>query len=69
MENEETVSETDTGLQSQELKISKLAIASIAFGVLGPFSSGAMWVLSFSNFLTIGKSFIVVPFPAVWRGY
>lgn len=53
MGNEITLSEIDIDSQSQELKTSRLAIASAVFGILGPFSSGTMWIVSFNDFLTV----------------
>ena len=53
MENEETiseaetVSETDTNLQSQKSKTSRLAITSMVFAILGPFLFGPMFILMF----------------------
>ena len=53
MENEETiseaetVSETDTNLQSQKSKTSRLAITSMVFAIFGPFLFGPMFILMF----------------------
>lgn len=58
MVNEEVISEIDTILQSKP-KTSKLAIVSIVFGILGPFSAGTMWLASCSNFLKIGSPLII----------
>ena len=61
MENEGTISETEIaseiGIDSQIQKegVSKLAVASMVFGILGPFSAGFLWVVSLSLFLTVGK--------------
>ena len=62
MVNEETISEIDTDAQSQKREISRFAIASMVFGMLGPFTAGAMWILSFNDFFTIRSSLIVVLF-------
>ena len=61
MENEGTISEieiaSEIGIdsQAQEERVSKLAVASMVFGILGPFSAGFLWVVSLSLFLTVGK--------------
>lgn len=47
MESEETISETDTNLQSQKSKTSRLAITSMVFAILGPFLFGPMFILMF----------------------
>ena len=68
MENEGTIdeteilSETDIDLQIQKVKISKLAVTSMVFGILGPLSAGALWIVSFSDFLTIGSPRIITFF-------
>ena len=68
MENEGTISETEivseTGLdlQDQRAKTSKLAVLSIIFGVLGPFSSGTLWIVSFSDFLSMGAHHLITLF-------
>ena len=62
MVNEEAISETNISLQSQKTEISKLAIMSLMFGILGPFSCGAMWIMSCNDFFTIGTPIIIVPF-------
>lgn len=43
----ETVSETDSNLQSQKPKTSRLAITSMVFAILGPFLFGPMFILMF----------------------
>ena len=43
----EAVSETDTNLQSQKPKTSRLAITSMVFAILGPFLFGPMFILMF----------------------
>ena len=48
--------------QCQKAKISKLAIASVIFGVSGPFFSGVMWVVSCNNFLTTASPLVIAPF-------
>ena len=60
MVNDETIIESDAILQSKS-KTSKLAIVSVVFGILGPFSAGAMWLTSRSQFLNIGSS-PMIPF-------
>jgi len=68
MENEGTIdeteilSETDIDLRIQKVKISKLAVTSMVFGILGPLSAGALWIVSFSDFLTIGSPRIITFF-------
>jgi len=34
----------------------------MVFGMLGPFSAGAMWIISFNNFLVIARPFFVALF-------
>ena len=61
MENEGTISEIeiaseiDIDSQAQKERVSKLAVASVVFGILGPFSAGFLWVVSLSYFLTVEK--------------
>lgn len=68
MENEGTISETEVASeigidsQAQKERVSKLAVASVVFGILGPFSAGALWIVSFSDFLTIGNPNIITFF-------
>ena len=62
MINGEIVTDIDADVQSQELRMSRLAIASIVFGILGPFSAGAMWILSYCGFLKFAQPIIVAPF-------
>ena len=45
----------ETESQNIQQSICKLAIASLALGIIGPFTAGALWVLSLNNFLNIGK--------------
>lgn len=59
MEEEESLSQIYTDTLSQEAKLCKLAVASLVFGILGPLSAGAMWVVSFSNFITIGHPLVI----------
>jgi hypothetical protein len=61
---EEAVSEIDTDSQSQKPRISRLAITSLAFGVLGPFCFGAMWIVSLLSFhdLVVASPYIMTPF-------
>jgi len=51
MENEENIIQADVVSQSREPRVSSLAIASAVFGILGPFSSGAMWIASINDFV------------------
>jgi len=62
MVNEETITETYSTAESHEQRISKLAVTSMVFGVLGPFSAGTMWILSFNNFFTTRNPLIMVLF-------
>lgn len=62
MENKEIISEIYSRAESQEPKISALAVASIVFAILGPFSSGAMWILSFNNFFTVPSPLVMALF-------
>ena len=68
MVNEETIFELYSDAESQERRISKLAVASVVFAILGPFSSGAMWILSFNSFFAIRNSLVMVLFScgAAW---
>lgn len=59
---EETISEIDINSQGRKPKTSKLAVMSMVFGVLGPFSCGAIWIVSFNDFLKIGNGFIMAAF-------
>ena len=59
---EETISEIYSNTESQEQRISKLAVASMVFGILGPFASGAMWILSFNSLFAIRSPHIMVLF-------
>lgn len=40
-------------------RTSVLAVASLVFGVLGPFSAGAMWIVSFNDFINVENRIIV----------
>ena len=68
MENEATLGETqlvdETGIDSQpqEVKVSKLAVASMVFAILGPFSTGALWIVSLSEFLSVGDPTVITLF-------
>ena len=62
MQNEATVGPVDIDSQSHSLKTSGLAVASAAFAIMGPFTAGFMWILSFNNCLTMGSSFILALF-------
>lgn len=62
MVNEETISGIYSGAESEEPRISKLAVASMVFGILGPFSSGAMWVLSFNSLFAVRSPVITALF-------
>ncbi|MHC4623773.1 MAG: hypothetical protein ACYS4W_07705 [Planctomycetota bacterium] len=65
MENGAALSDIYFDGTHQMPKISKLAVASVVFGVLGPFSAGAMWVASFTRFLTIGNPVAIGLFSCV----
>ena len=62
MTMEETISEIDINSQGRKPKTSKLAVMSMVFGVLGPFFCGAIWIVSFNDFLKIGNGFIMAAF-------
>ena len=62
MENEEIIDQTDIDLPGREARISRLAVASVVFGVLGPFTAGAMWILSLNDFLTVPNPIITAIF-------
>ncbi len=68
MENEaalnemQLVDETGIDSQPQEVKVSKLAVASMVFAILGPFSTGALWIVSLSGFLSVGDPTIITLF-------
>jgi hypothetical protein len=62
MENEETLSEICFDSFHQMPKTSKLAVISLAFGILGPLSAGVVWVASFNDFLTIANPVIIAIF-------
>ena len=36
-----------------------MALASAVFGIVGPLSAGAMWVVSFNKFLRLGNPLII----------
>jgi hypothetical protein len=65
MENEaalnemQLVDETGIDSQPQEVKVSKLAVASMVFAILGPFSTGALWIVSLSEFLSVGDPTVI----------
>lgn len=62
MENEETLSQTYAGAQCHEPRISGLAVGSLVFGALGPFSSGVMWILTLNDLSTQRSPFMMVVF-------
>jgi len=68
VENEAVINETqattETGVESQiqEPRVSKLAVASLVFGIFGPFSAGTLRVLSFADFLSVGNPRIITLF-------
>ena len=59
---EEIINEIDINSQSTKPMISKLAIVSAVFGILGPFFTGAMWIVMCNNFLTLGSPLVIAPF-------
>ena len=61
MENEENIMETDAVIQSREPRVSRLAVTSAVFGMLGPFSSGVMWIASINDFV-IRRHFVMTLF-------
>ena len=52
--------ETDAVIQSKP-KISKMAVFSVVFGILGPLSAGTVFLISSSNFMNIEYPFIMSP--------
>ena len=62
MVSEETISGIYSDAERQERRISKLAVTSMVFGILGPFSSGAMWILSFNSLFAIRSHVIMALF-------
>jgi hypothetical protein len=62
MENEQIIDENFREALSTEPRISALAVSSLCFGMLGPFFAGAMWVLSFNDFIAIEDTVIVAVF-------
>lgn len=62
MVNEETISEVYNDAESQEQRISKLAVTSMVFAILGPFSSGALWILSFNSLFAVRSPLIMALF-------
>jgi uncharacterized membrane protein len=60
MVNGEIISESDAALQSKS-ETSKLAIVSVVFGILGPLTTGVMWLTSRNQFLNTGSP-LIVPF-------
>jgi hypothetical protein len=62
MENELIIGEFPGETLSTEPRISALAVASLVFGMLGPFFAGAMWVLSFSKFITVENTPLIAVF-------
>jgi len=61
MQNEENIIQTDALIQSTEPRVSRLAVTSAVFGMLGPFSSGVMWIASINDFV-IRRHFIMTLF-------
>jgi len=68
MQNEAIMNPVDIDSQSQDLKISGLAISSAVFAIMGPFTAGFMWILSFNNCLTTGASFTLAFFSCSMAG-
>ena len=62
MLNEEAMSEIYSDAESRERRICRLAVTSIVFGILGSFSSGAMWILSFNSLVAIRSPLIMALF-------
>ena len=55
MKNEEVVTYPCAEGLNAEPRTSMLAVASLVFGVLGPFSAGTMWIISFNDFITVAN--------------
>jgi uncharacterized membrane protein len=64
MVNCEIINESEATVQLKS-ETSKLALVSVASGILGPLSAGIMWLTSSSQFLNIGSSLIVSFFSCV----
>ncbi|HUT29721.1 MAG TPA: hypothetical protein VMX13_08015 [Sedimentisphaerales bacterium] len=62
MENEQLSDELAVEQLSAEPRISALAVTSLVFGMVGPFFAGAMWVLSFNDFIILEDTLIVAVF-------
>ncbi|HUS71913.1 MAG TPA: hypothetical protein VMY06_02520 [Sedimentisphaerales bacterium] len=64
MVNEENIGEIWSDILRQKTKISKLAVASMVFGILAPFCFGAMWIVSFlpSHDLITASRYIMAAF-------
>ena len=62
MENEQIIGEFPVETLSTEPRISALAVASLVFGMLGPFFAGAMWVMSSSDFITLQNTLPIAVF-------
>jgi hypothetical protein len=62
MQNELIIGEFPVETLSTEPRISALAVASLVSGMLGPFFAGAMWVLSFSRFITLENTLLIAVF-------
>ena len=65
MEIQEPINETDIEIQVSVPKNSKMAITSLVFALLGPFSAGTAWIASLSNFLRVPSPLIMVPFSCI----
>ena len=55
----EIIRQTDIDDLGQGVRISRLAVGSLVFGILGPFLSGVMWIASFNNFLLVKSPFMM----------
>ena len=54
MEDEQNIIAINDISETQKTQTSKLAVTSAIFGMLGPFSSGIMWIASVNNFIIKG---------------
>ena len=62
METQENIYEIDGERANSGPKMSALAITSIAFGILGPFVAGIMWITTFNDFITVKNPYIIAVF-------
>jgi hypothetical protein len=59
MKDEEVLTYPPAEVLGAEPRTSMLAVVSLVFGVLGPFLAGAMWIVSFNDFIAVENKVIV----------